>query len=259
LLILVVWNPGRGAPVNRSSDWAAHDYAIDMAKVPFPPASVVLGLEGEVTALKYMQAAAGLAANAAPVAADDPQRRAELLAEAVDGGAPAYLTRELAGIATAYSFSGEGPLVRVWPRGAVQTGAPQQALGLDMAGGELRLEGYDLQRLAWAGGPALRLNLYWRPATTLAQAFKTSLRLLGADGAPLAYADGAPAVFDQFPLRQVAPTHTWLPGELIRDAYAFYLPPGAQGATLQVILYNADTLAEAGRWETAIGAPLSEP
>jgi hypothetical protein len=259
LLLLLVWNPGRGAPVNRSGDWAVHDYAVDMAKVAFPPGAVVLGLEGEVTALKYMQAAEGLGTNAAPVAADDPARRAALLAEAVAGGAPAYLTRDLEGIATAYSFSGEGPLVRAWPRGTAQVGAPQHALGLAMAGGDLRLEGYDLQRLEWAGGPALRLNLYWRPTAAPAQTFKTSIRLLGADGAPLTYTDGAPAVFDQFPLRQVAPTNTWLPGELVRDAYAFYLPPGAEGGTLQVILYDAETLAEAGRWEAAIGAPLSEP
>jgi hypothetical protein len=117
------------------------------------------------------------------------------------------------------------------------------------------LEGYDLQRLDWAGGPALRLNLYWRPTAPLAQSFKTSIRLLGADGAPLLYADGAPAVFDQFPLRQVAPTTTWLPGELLADAYAFSLPPDAAGATLQVIVYDAETLAEAGRWEAALPAP----
>lgn len=255
LLALLAWNPGRGAPVNRSADWAVHDYAVDMAKVSFPPGSLVFGLEGEVTALKYMQAAEGLGTNALPVAADDPARRADLLAGAVAAGAPAYLTRELEGIAASYSFSGEGPLVRAWPRGAAQVAPPQHALGLEMASGSLKLEGYDLQRLDWAGGPALRLNLYWRPTAPLAQSFKTSIRLLGADGAPLLFADGAPAVFDQFPLRQVAPTTTWLPGELLADAYAFPLPPDAAGATLQVIVYDAETLAEAGRWEAALPAP----
>jgi hypothetical protein len=252
LLALLIWNPSRGALTNRSGDWAVHDYAVDMATVAFPPGAVVLGLEGEVTAIKYMQAAAGLGTNAAPVAADDPGRRAALLAEAVTGGAPAYLTRELAGIAAEYSFSGEGPLVRVWPRGAAQAGAPQHPLELAMAQDALRLAGYDLYRLNWAGGPALRLNLYWQPAAALPQTLKTSIRLLGADGAPLVYADGSPAVFDQFPLRGVALTNTWLPGETVRDAYAFYLPPAALAAgeqvTLQVILYDAETLAEAGRW-----------
>ncbi len=118
LLLLLAWNPGRGPGVNRSGDWRAHDYAVDMAKVPFPPGSTVIGLEGEVTALKYMQAAEGLGTNATPVAADDPQRRREVLAQAVAAGAPTYLTRELEGVAEDYSFSGDGPLVRAWPRGA---------------------------------------------------------------------------------------------------------------------------------------------
>ena len=258
LLALVLWNPGRGAMANRSGDWAVHDQAVDMATVPFPPRALVLGLEGEVTALKYMQAAAGLGTNAAPVAADDPQRRRDLLAAAVDAGSAAYLTRELEGIGPLYSFSGEGPLVRVWRRGEAQAGAPQHPLDESMAGvmagmmagGRVRLGGYDLQQLDWAGGPALRLNLYWQPTEALTQTLKTSIRLLGADGAPLLYADGAPAVFDQFPLRGVALTPNWLPGETVRDAYAFYLPPGAQEAgepvTVQVIVYDAETVAEVG-------------
>ena len=63
-----------------------------------------------------------------------------------------------------------------------------------------------------------------------------------------------PATLDEFPLRQVAPTTTWLPGETVRDVYTLYLPPAAQAkpATLQVILYDAETLAEVGRWETAL-------
>jgi len=255
LLALLIWGPGRGPLANRSSDWVVHDYAVDMATVDFPPRSVVLGLEGEVSALRYMQAAEGLGANAMPVAADDPARRADLLAESVAAAAPSYLTRELEGIGSLYSFSGDGPLVRVWPRGGSQVSAPQHTLEVDMAAGALRLTGYDLQQLHWAGGPALRINLYWQPATAMTQVFKTSIRLLGASGAPLTYADGAPAAFDQFPLRQVAPTTTWLPGETVRDAYAFYLPTGAPPATVQVILYDAETLAEAGRWETPLPAP----
>ena len=123
-----------------------------MAKVPFPPNSTVIGLEGEVTALKYMQAAEGLGTNATPVAADDPQRRREVLAQAVAAGSPAYLTRELEGIAEEYSFSGDGPLVHVWPRGAAQAGEAQNPLDVPMDEGRLVLKGYDLQRLDWAGG-----------------------------------------------------------------------------------------------------------
>jgi hypothetical protein len=167
------------------------------------------------------------------------------------------LTRELEGIAGEYSFSGEGPLVRVWPRGSAQAGDPQNQVDVAMDAGRLLLTGYDLQRLDWAGGPALRVNLYWQPTTELPRSLKVSLRLLDAAGNPLTYPDGSPATLDQFPQRQVAPTTTWLPGETVRDVHTLYLPPAAQAqpATLQIILYDAESVSEVGRWETAVPSP----
>ncbi len=250
LLLLTMLGVGRGAPVNRSQDWTAHDYAVDMATVDFPPGSRVLGIEGEMTALRYMQLAEGLGLNATPVAADQAAVRRERLAETVAAGAPAYLTRELEGITDAYSFSGAGPLVRVWPRGAAAVGAPGRLLGLGLLDGAATITGYDLQRLDWAGGPVARLTLYWLPTAPMTQTLKVSLRLVQPDGAPLSWPDGAPAVEDRFPLRQVAPTTTWLPGETVRDVHEIALPPALPaGARLQVIVYDAETLAEVGRFE----------
>ncbi len=120
------------------------------------------------------------------------QRRREVLAQAVASGSPAYLTRELEGTAEEYSFSGDGPLVRAWPRGTAQAGEPQNPLDVPMDEGRLVLKGYDLQRLDWAGGPALRTNLYWQPTAALPRVLKVSLRLLDAAGNPLTYPDGSP-------------------------------------------------------------------
>ena len=249
-VLLVLIGLGRGPLINRSQDWAVHDYAVDMATVGFPPASRVLGIEGEMTALRYMQLAAGLGLNAMPIAADQLELRRQRLAEAVADGAPVYLTRELDGIAGAYSFSGAGPLVRVWPRGAAEVGAPEQPLLLNLLDGVLAITGYDLQRLDWAGGPTARLTLYWLPSHVLTETLKVSLRLVQPDGTPLAWPDGAAAVEDRFPLRQVAPTTTWLPGATVRDVHEIALPPGASaGDRLQVIVYVADTLAEVGRFD----------
>ena len=95
-----------------------------------------------------------------------------------------------------------------------------------------------------------RLTLYWLPAAPITQTLKVSLRLVQPDGAPLHRPDGAPAVEDRFPLRQVAPTTAWLPGETVRDVHEIALPATIPaGARLQVIVYDADTLAEVGRFE----------
>lgn len=250
LLAAVLAGPGRGPAVNRSQDWAVHDYAVDMATVDFPPGSRVLGIEGEMTALRYMQLAEGLGQNALPAAADDPALRRQRVAEGIAAGAPVYLTRELEGIADLYSFTGAGPLVRVWPRGAAESDAPAHSLGLSLLDGAVSVTGYDLERLEWAGGPVLRLTLHWLPAAAIDRTLKVSLRLLQADGAPVLRPDGAPAVEDRFPLRQVAPSTAWPPGVAVADVHEIALPPALPaGARLQVILYDAATVEEVGRFE----------
>lgn len=253
-LAALVWAGlgGRGPAIDRSSDWAAHDYAIALAKTPFPADSRVIGLEGEITALEYMQQAEGLGRAASGVVRDDPAQRAAAVAGLVAEGRPVFLTRELPGIEQLYSFTGEGVLVRVWPRGAAEAGAPAQAADVQMLDGRLAITGYDLALLEQAGGPALELALYWQPGAPVERNLKVSLRPLAADGSPT----GAPA--DLFPLRQVAPTSAWLPGELIRDAYLVPLPPDqlSRTAALLAIVYDSATVEEVGRLQVDV-APLT--
>jgi hypothetical protein len=253
-LLALALGSGRGDPVNRRQDWAAHDAAVAMAKVDFPPGSQVIALEGEATALRYMQAAEGLGHNATAVVANDPHRRRALLAEWSAPGAPLYLTREVEGIGNAYSFTGEGPLVRVWPRGQAEAGEPTHPQTLEFAGGQLRLEGYDLVKLEQAGGPALAVAFYWRPVTTIPRPLKVSLRLQTPAGAPFHWPDEQPVQHDAFPLRMVALTPDWAPGEQVRDVYTLPVPPAALGqpARLVVIVYDAETLAEEGVWSVDV-------
>ncbi len=250
--LLLVWGLGRGPAVDRSGDWAAHDFAVDLAKVDYAPGSRVIGLEGEMTALKYMQQAEGLGRAATPIVANDEAARRMAVQEGVAADVPTYLTRELPGIATQYSFSGEGPLVRVWPRGQVSEAQPGVSGTLSLLDGRLALEGYDLARLDWAGGPVLRLTLYWRPATELDRDLKVSLRIVDAAGNVITRPDGEPATLDASPLRQVAPTSSWAAGVQVRDVYDLPAPPLPADARLLAIVYDAETLDEAGRLEIAL-------
>ena len=228
--------------------WSAHDQAVAMAKVDFPPDSRVIGIVGEVTGLKYMQRAEGLGLNAVAVPADDPDLRRALVAENMATGHPVFLTRELTGIENEYSFTGAGPLVRVWPRGQAQSGPPQVPVQVDFDEGHLRLTGYDLAIAQQAAGPTLDVALYWQAVVPLTRTLKLSLRLLGPDGETQASAD-------EFPLRQAAPTGSWLPGEILRDEHTLPLPINQstnQQLTLLVIVYDADSVAEVGRWEVGL-------
>ncbi|MEZ4730884.1 MAG: DUF2723 domain-containing protein [Caldilineaceae bacterium] len=239
-LLLLLGVGGRGPLVNRSQEWTVHDEAVALAKVDFPPNSRVIALEGQATALTYLQVAEGLAQNAQPVVADTPEERQAAVATAMAQGYPTYLTQEVESIGEHYSFSGEGPLVRVWPRGQAQVGAPSHQTAHAFADGALQLTGYDLAWLAEAGGPTLRVTFYWRPTAPLTQVYKLSLRLI-QDGTVIVQED-------RYPLRLAAFTPSWVPGETLRDVHYLRALPALnpQITKLRVILYVAENGAEAG-------------
>ncbi len=229
--------------------------AVAMAKVDFPPQSRVIGIVGEVTALKYMQQAEGLGRNAIPLAADDPTLRRTLVAEHVAAGHAVFLTRELPGIENEYSFTSLGPLVRVWPRGTAQSGPAQFGAQAQFDDGRLALTGYDLAVAQNAGGPSVAVAFYWQATAPITRTLKLSLRLLGPDGEATGEEAGeAMIVEDRFPLHQAAPTWSWLPGEILRDEHSVPLPinPSTHQpitplpTTLLVIVYDADSVAEVG-------------
>lgn len=249
VLPLLPFAPLRAPLESRRGEWAVHDQAVALVSGSFPEGSRVLGIEGEVTAIRYMQQTQGRAAGLTPISADDPTRRRALLEDALVAGTPLYLTRELPGIESAYSFSGEGALVRVWPRGQAQVSPPQNPLNEPMAAGALLLAGYDAGLVAGTHQPMAEVVLYWQAQEPLTQTFKVSLRVVGTDGEPLLLAGGAPAVQDLYPLRLIAPSTTWLPGETLRDVYPLPLPAQRTGAQILVILYDSSTQVEAGRFQ----------
>lgn len=250
LVLLAGGWDGRAALVNRRGEWSAQDLALAMTDANFPAGSRVIGLEGEMTAIRYMQAAQGRATGVETVVADDEALRRQRLGEAMAAGAPVYLTRELSGIAGEFSFGGEGALVRVWPRGAMEEVAPSHALDVPLADGALRLAGYDWAPLVGAEGRTTQLALFWEPQQPLTQTLKVSLRLQNADGSPYPLANGTPFQQDSFPVRGIAPTTAWLAGETVRDVY---LLPEVTGGLLDIVVYDAASGAEVGRVQLPTG------
>jgi hypothetical protein len=182
----------------------------------------------------------------------------------MESGAPVYLTRELEGIESTYSFSGEADLVRVWPRGQSQIVVPAQREGepaatpmpLLLDDGRVQIIAYTLRPIAGLAQPAQELTLYWQLLSPTDKVLKLSWRLLDANGIPYQWPDGRAAIEDRFPLHQVALTPAWLPGEVIQDAHTVEIPPSlptgdqqAKSSTLLVIIYDSATTMEEGRIE----------
>lgn len=258
LLLLALGTGGRAAFARHPNPWAAHDYAVQLARVEFPPQSRVIGIEGEITALHYMQLAHGWGENAQGIVANAPEQRRAAINAALGDGHPVYLTREVEGIAEHYRFSGHGPLVRVWPPdthfGPDILPPLPQTVDYTLEGAPMHLAAAQLEQLNLPGGPRLQITLDWEARAPLEAVYKLSLRVVDQPGGtPLATADGRPATDDVFPLRQVVLTPQWPVGIPMRDVHTLPLPHDLPAtAQLQIIVYAADTVAEVGRWETPL-------
>lgn len=252
LLLLVIVPGGRAQPTRHTDNWHMHDLARLMAAANFPPGSRVLGIEGEITALRYMQVAEGRAPGVHLIAADDPAQRLARLEETVAAGYPVYLTRELEGIGPRYSFAGEGALVRVLPRGTPITPLKASAGPPLTVTEAIALTAYHIQRTDFTVKPYIELLLDWRVTAPTAQVLKLSLRLLDADGTPVRDAAGLPVMEDRFPLHQVAWTSEWPLDATVRDVHYVALPPHIPPAgplRLLVIVYDAADAQELARIE----------
>ena len=110
----------------------------------------------------------------------------------------------------------------------------------------------------WAGGPVARLTLHWRPLAKISQDLKVSLRVQAPDGTPRLQADGQPAADDHFPLRGVASTSSWVPGAAVTDVYEAPLSAvRSPDDRLLVIVYDAGTLAELGRFDLPLAGSIA--
>ncbi len=231
---------------SRSNDWSVHSYALDALAAPAPGAAVV-GIQGEMTLLRYFQETQGFRPDLRTYRADgEAERLAQvenLLKE--DAARPVYLTRELPGAAERWSLSAAGPLIQVNPEPF--NSPPPVAREINTAfTPQITLRGYAVQLLPSAKAhtlPPVRLTLLWQVTQPVTTNLKISARLLDSAGNVAAVVDGVPVHF-------AYPTPFWRSGEYIFDAYDLHLPSDAPSGsyTPLIILYNpANNAAEVGR------------
>ncbi len=226
--------------VDRSGQWAVYEDGLDAMRQPLPEGSVVVGILGEMTRLRYFQQTAGLRPDLRTVAADREADRLAAVRENLAAGRPVYLTRPLPGVEVRYALAAAGPLIRVLPAPLVEP--PANALRLDRPiTGDLVLLAYQREHLTRRDGNRLRLALYWKPVGRLPTSLKVSARLLDAAGEMIAQQDS-------LPVHNAYPTTAWRAGEVVRDVYDLPLPEGSGGGIrVLVIVYNPSDLHEIGR------------
>ena len=227
--------------LDRSRDWAVHDYGRDMLEQPLPEGATLVGLLGEMTLLRYFQRVEGLRPDVVTVAADAEEARHAAIAAALAAGKAVYITRPLAGAPERYSLAAVGPLVRVWPKGQARLPEPPHPLVLPFTEA-VELGGYGVEVRQTHAGLLVRLMLYWRVAAPVGDDLKVSARLLDGMGKVV-------VARDDVPVHNTYPTWAWLPGEVVADSYDLVLPPeaGPGPYRLLVILYRAADGREMGR------------
>ncbi|MDW8071057.1 MAG: DUF2723 domain-containing protein [Anaerolineae bacterium] len=219
--------------MDRSDDWEVHDYGVDMLSQPLEPGAVIVGIQGEITLVRYFQDVHSLRRDVRALAADDPGARLALVSELVAQGASVYLTRSLAGAPERWSLGAVGPLIRVWAR--PQRFAPAVRYRVDATlTSEVALWGYDVVHPPTHTVPPLvRLRLVWHAQAPVARDLKVSARLMSPDGRLVAQADAVPVHF-------AYPTTAWRADEYIVDVYDLRLfEPLSDGLyTPLIILYD---------------------
>ena len=218
------------------------DYGRDMLAQPLPPNAALVGILGEMTLVRYLQAAEGLQPGLRAVAADRDAERLAAIERELAAGNAVFTTRLLNGLPEKYALAALGPLVRVLPQ-------PQQgALAADAARvGDIkfRVDGIEQHGASVADDDVatrfVRVNVAWEPTAPINTELKVSARLM--DG------ERVVAQRDDWPVHNAYHTIFWRSGEQVADVYDIALPrevrPGSYGVLL--IVYHADTGAEVGR------------
>ncbi len=228
---------------DRSQDWRVHDYGLDIMSQPLTPGAAIVGIQGEITLIRYFQLTQGLRTDLLPIAVDQPGRRLTAVTHLLDQGYAVYLTRELAGAPERWSLGAVGPLVHVLPQPEFIAPETSTTLNASLIP-EITLHGYSITRPpSHQPLPPLRVNLMWHALARMPDDLKVSARLLAPDGQPVAQADAVPVHFTY-------PTTAWRPGEFVSDVYDLSLPrtlPEGQYVPLIILYDPAQGVAEAGR------------
>ena len=126
------------------------------------------------------------------------------------------------------------------------------AIGYPMtvqAGDFAVLRGYDLAATDLRAGETVSLTLYWQAQARPQEDYTVSVKLLAQEGQSIV------TQIDRFPQDGAAPTATWVPGQVVIDAYQLTLPselaPGTYAVAVSVYstLTGSQPLRDAGGWQ----------
>ena len=226
-----------------SAKWDIHDYGIDILNQPLEKNASIIGIQGEMTLLRYFQENTGVRPDVQTIAADKETDRLTAVDEAIKQNRVVYLTRPLKGVEDKYSLSSFGPLIRVYPDPI--TTLPPIGQPVDVNFRAAKLLGYHLDTSHLNAIPNLwhadnsrflSVTLFWQATDKMTDDAMVSVKILGSDQHIVGQIDHRP-VLDAYP------TTAWRKGEIITDTYAVPLFLGVTPGdyTINVTMYDANS------------------
>ncbi len=95
-------------------------------------------------------------------------------------------------------------------------------------GGEAELVGYDVSRLVMYPNSQVKVTFYWRAKRPMTTDYRVFTQILEPNTTHVFGAD------DAMPAQWTRPTHTWQPGEIIKDEHIFTVNKDAPPGTWQI-------------------------
>ncbi len=226
------------AEVNRADDWEVYDWGADIMAQPLPRGSVIVGILGETTLVRYFRDVLGQRPDIRVHPADREEDRLKAIAEHIQQGETVYITRPLNHVGEYYALDAVGPLIHVHSRPEDDRPLPSHALR-QIFTPAIVLAGYDKVVRTTHRGPIVRVTLYWDVVARPRDNYKVSARLVDSNGQVL-------RAVDDVPVHNTYPTQQWTPGERVVDVYD--IPqPDTRAQNVLIILYRAQDGREVGR------------
>lgn len=247
-----------------SAKWDMHDYGLDILHQPLEKNATIIGIQGEMTLLRYFQETQDIRPDVQTIAADREDARLAAVDDAIKQNRVVYLTRPLKGVEDKYALSSLGPLIRVESQPA--TTAPRISHPLDEDFDVAKLLGYDLDTARLYAIPNLghadnsrflRVTLYWQATEKTDTDAMVSVKVLRSDQHVFGQVDHRP-VLDAYP------TTAWRAGEIIADTYAVPLFLGVTPSDyiINVTMYDAKSghvIARRDLGQVTLGADVTAP
>ncbi len=224
--------------LDRSDDWDVYDWGTDIMSQPLPEGSVIVGILGETTLIRYFRDVLGKRPDIRVHPADREDERLQAIAKHIHQGETVYITRPLTHVGEYYALDALGPLIRVRPKQEDDHPTPSHRLHHPFTPA-IVLAGYDVHSRATHRGPVVRVTLYWDVIAPPQDDYKVSARLLAPNGDVL-------SAVDDVPVHNTYPTRQWSPGERVVDVYDIPHPKAPTQSVL-IILYRAQDGSEVAR------------